>query len=169
MRRQPETGGGLWRRDREVTDLLLGVEGVDVAYGGAIQVLRGVSLEVPVGSIVAILGSNGAGKTTLLRTVSGLLLYHSGRITAGRVTMDGKDITGQDPALSVRNGMAQVMEGRRIFAELTVDENLKAGGYTRRSKTELKASYDRVMFLFPRLQERRKFQIARILLRRGFT
>jgi branched-chain amino acid transport system ATP-binding protein len=138
---------------------ILAVEGVEVVYGGAIQVLRGVSLEVPTGSVVAILGANGAGKTTLLRAISGLLLYQNGAITAGHVRFNGDDTTGVDSSALVRNGMAQVMEGRRIFAPLTVDENLKTGAYTRKDKAQIKESYDQVMVLFPRLAERRK-QVA---------
>ncbi len=135
---------------------MLNLTDVSVVYGGAIQVLRGVSLSVPRGSIVSILGANGAGKTTTLRAISGLLVYQGGRITAGSVTLKGLDITGKDPSNNVRAGMAQVMEGRRIFAELTVDENLQAGSYTRRDKGEVRASYERAMDLFPRLKERHK-------------
>ena len=133
----------------KANDALLSVQAVEVVYGGAIQVLRGVSVEVPVGKVVAILGANGAGKSTLLRTISGLLPYHGGRVTAGTIELDGASIVGADPSV-----MAQVMEGRRIFAELTVEENLKAGGYTRKDKAGLKVSRDRVMTLFPRLAER---------------
>jgi branched-chain amino acid transport system ATP-binding protein len=135
---------------------MLTLTDVSVVYGGAIQVLRGVSLNVPRGSIVSILGANGAGKTTTLRAVSGLLVYQGGRITSGAVQLKGVDITGKDPSANVKAGMAQVMEGRRIFAELTVDENLQAGSYTRKDKGEVKASYDRVMDLFPRLKERHR-------------
>jgi branched-chain amino acid transport system ATP-binding protein len=138
---------------------ILQVDAVEVVYGGAIQVLRGVSLVVPTGSVVAILGANGAGKTTLLRAVSGLLLYQNGAISGGKIAFNGADTTGKDSSVLVRNGMAQVMEGRRIFAPLTVDENLKAGAYTRKDKAGIKESYDRVMTLFPRLGERRK-QVA---------
>ena len=138
----------------KANDALLSVQAVEVVYGGAIQVLRGVSVEVPVGKVVAILGANGAGKSTLLRTISGLLPYHGGRVTAGTIALDGASIVGADPSVLVRSGMAQVMEGRRIFAELTVEENLKAGGYTRKDKAGLKVSRDRVMTLFPRLAER---------------
>ncbi len=144
---------------QDTTPPILIVDGVEVVYGGAIQVLRGVSLSVPTGSIVAILGANGAGKTTLLRAISGLLLYQNGAITAGAISFDGKDTTGGDTSALVRGGMAQVMEGRRIFAPLTVDENLKAGAYTRADKAGIKDSYDKVMALFPRLAERRK-QVA---------
>ncbi len=138
---------------------ILQVSDVEVAYGGAIQVLRGVSLDVPQGQIVAMLGANGAGKTTMLRAISGLLSYQNGRITAGHVKFNGKDITGVEPAQLVKNGMAQVMEGRRIFGELTVDENLKAGAYSRKDKQEIALAHERVMTLFPRLKERIK-QVA---------
>jgi branched-chain amino acid transport system ATP-binding protein len=135
---------------------ILTLDNVEVVYGGAIQVLRGISLKVPTGGIVAILGANGAGKTSTLRSISGLLLYQGGRITNGTVTFNGTDITEKDPSANVKAGMAQVMEGRRIFAELSVDENLQAGAYTRSDKGEIKASYERVMDLFPRLKERHK-------------
>jgi branched-chain amino acid transport system ATP-binding protein len=135
---------------------ILRVSNVEVVYNDVILVLRGVSLEVPHGSIVALLGANGAGKTTLLRSVSGLLKVHRGVVTKGNIELDGENIRGLDPAAIVRKGVSQVMEGRRIFAELTVDENLKAGGFTRRDKSELKASYERVMELFPLLAQRRR-------------
>ncbi len=133
------------------------LEAVDlqVVYGGAIQVLRGVTMAVEEGSVVSILGANGAGKTTLLRSLSGLLGHHAGRVTHGLVRLDGVESTTADAASLVRRGMAQVMEGRRVFAELTVTENLRTGAYTRRDKTEVAASYERVMTLFPRLAERR--------------
>jgi branched-chain amino acid transport system ATP-binding protein len=133
----------------------LAVRNVDVVYGSAIHVLRGVSLEVPTGAVVALLGANGAGKTTLLRAVSGLLSFHRGDITKGTVEFEGARIDGLDAAAIVRKGMAQVMEGRRIFAELTVDENLRAGAYSRRDRRAVRASYDRVLELFPLLADRR--------------
>lgn len=135
---------------------ILRVSNVEVVYSDVILVLRGVSLDVPRGSIVALLGANGAGKTTLLRAISGLLDVHRGEIRKGSIELEGKPIHELDPAVVVRRGISQVMEGRRIFKELTVDENLKAGGFTRRDKAELAASYDRVLELFPPLAERRK-------------
>jgi branched-chain amino acid transport system ATP-binding protein len=138
---------------------ILDVTNLDVLYGNAIQVLRGVSLQVPDGAVVSILGANGAGKTTLLRAVSGLLGYHGGTIAAGSIRFDGTETTQADPASLVRGGMAQVMEGRRIFAELTVHENLGTGAYARKDRNNVSQSYDRVMELFPRLQERRN-QVA---------
>jgi len=142
--------------DTVATDTILSVSNLEVVYNGVALVLRGVSLEVPRGQIVAVLGSNGAGKTTLLRAMTGLLDVHRGAITKGRVELEGERIDNRDPAATVRSGVSQVMEGRRIFASLTVDENLRAGAYTRRSKTEIAASYERVMELFPKLVDRRK-------------
>jgi branched-chain amino acid transport system ATP-binding protein len=125
---------------------ILAVRNLEVVYGSVIEGLRGVSLEVPQGKIVALLGANGAGKTTLLRALSGLLRFHRGSIARGTVEFDGQRI----------DGMAQVMEGRRIFAELTVDENLRAGAFTRRDRSGIKTSYERVLELFPLLAQRRK-------------
>jgi branched-chain amino acid transport system ATP-binding protein len=133
------------------------VANLEVVYNDIVLVLRGVSVAVPPGKIVAVLGANGAGKTTLLRAITGLLPVHRGKITKGRITLAGRDVTHHDPARRVRAGLAQVMEGRRVFAELTVDENLRTGAYTNRSG--LAASLDRVMQLFPVLKERRR-QIA---------
>jgi branched-chain amino acid transport system ATP-binding protein len=135
---------------------ILAVRGLEVVYSDVILVLRGVSLDVPTGSIVALLGANGAGKTTLLRAVSGLLSVHRGKVTKGSVELDGVALKGLDPASVVRRGLGQVMEGRRVFAELTVDENLRAGAFTRRDKAEVKASFERVMELFPVLADRRR-------------
>ena len=134
----------------------LAVRNVEVVYGSAIHVLRGVSLEVEPGGIVALLGANGAGKTTLLRTVSGLLRFHHGSLTKGTVEFRGDRIDGLDAAAIVRRGMAQVMEGRRIFAELSVDENLRTGGYSRHDRAAVKASYEQVLELFPVLEQRRR-------------
>jgi branched-chain amino acid transport system ATP-binding protein len=134
---------------------ILGVRNLEVVYQDVVLVLRGVSLELPRGEIVALLGANGAGKTTLLRAVTGLLGVHRGRVTKGTVELDGQSIGGRDAASIVRRGVAQVMEGRRIFAELTVEENLRAGGFTR-SRTEVKEAHDRVLDLFPVLAERRR-------------
>ncbi|RZQ65451.1 ABC transporter ATP-binding protein [Amycolatopsis suaedae] len=133
---------------------MLSVANLEVVYQDVVLVLRGLSLEVPDGAVVALLGANGAGKTTLLRAVTGLLGPHRGKITKGTVHLAGAPITGADPADVVRRGIAQVMEGRRVFAELTVDENLRAGGYTRR-RADARQSYQRVLDLFPVLAKRR--------------
>ena len=135
---------------------LLEVRNVEVVYNDVVLVLRGVSLTIDRGEIVTLLGANGAGKTTLLRAVTGLLEVHRGRVTKGGIRFGGKAVEHQDPSKLVRAGVSQVMEGRRIFAELTVDENLKAGAYTVRDKAEMAASYERVMELFPVLAPRRK-------------
>ena len=129
---------------------------LEVVYNDVVLVLRGVSIEVPEGKVVALLGANGAGKTTLLRAVTGLLDVHRGKITKGSVALGGRDVTRSDPASLVRAGLGQVMEGRRIFAELTVDENLRTGAFTRRDKAGIAASYERVMELFPVLKDRRR-------------
>jgi branched-chain amino acid transport system ATP-binding protein len=142
----PDTGG----------PPVLAVRGVEVVYNDVVLVLRGVSMTVPRGAIVALLGANGAGKTTLLRALSGLLGVHRGAVTKGTIELEGQAITRADPASIVRRGMSQVMEGRRIFAELTVDENLRAGAFSRRRGDDTKGSYDRVMDLFPVLKDRRK-------------
>ena len=129
---------------------------LEVVYDDVILVLRGVSLTVPAGKIVALLGANGAGKTTLLRAVTGLLDIHRGRITKGSVRLGDRDITRAQAPDIVRSGLSQVMEGRRIFAELSVDENLRTGSFTRRDKAGVAESYERVMALFPILKTRRK-------------
>ena len=135
---------------------MLEVKNLEVVYNDVILVLRGLSLTVPDGKIVSLLGANGAGKTTTLRAISGLLDVHEGDITKGSVAWDGHALTHADPAEIVRSGISQVLEGRRIFAELTVDENLRTGAYTNKDKGSVSAAYDRVMELFPRLKERRK-------------
>src|SRR3546814_650948 len=134
----------------------LSVRNLEVVYNDVALVLRGVTLEVPRGGIAALLGANGAGKTTLLRAITGLLRIHRGAITKGDVLLDGDSITGHDPAQIVRHGISHVMEGRRIFAELTVEENLRAGAYTKRDRNEVKRNHERVMELFPVLADRRR-------------
>jgi branched-chain amino acid transport system ATP-binding protein len=133
---------------------LLEIRNLEVVYDDVMLVLRGVSLRVPTGSIVALLGANGAGKTTLLRAMSGLLGVHDGEITKGSVTLDGEPIHRLKPAQIVRKGVSQVMEGRRILGELTVEENLRVGAHT--SPRELDANLERVYGLFPVLRGRRK-------------
>jgi len=133
---------------------MLEVANLEVVYNDVVLVLRGLSLEVNDGQIVALLGSNGAGKTTTLRAITGLLDIHEGDITKGSIILDGDRIDGRDPAVIVKLGISQVLEGRRVFAELSVDENLRSGGYTNRSQA--KHAYERVMDLFPVLRDRRK-------------
>ncbi len=134
---------------------MLAVENLEVVYNDVVLVLRGISIEVPDGKIVALLGANGAGKTTTLRAISGLLDIHEGDVTRGEIHFNGVDITEEDPSKRVRRGISQVMEGRRVFAELTVEDNLRAGAYVNRNASKVKASHDRVMTMFPRLAERK--------------
>lgn len=134
---------------------ILTIHDLEVVYNDVISALRDVTLEVPTGEIVALLGANGAGKTTTLRAVSGLLDHHGGKVSRGDVLFDGRSVKGRNPATMVSSGMAQVMEGRRIFSELTVDENLRAGAFTRK-RAEVAEIQERVMELFPVLAERRK-------------
>jgi branched-chain amino acid transport system ATP-binding protein len=138
-----ETGG----------ELLLAVNNIEVIYEDVILVLRGLSMEVPRGKVIALLGSNGAGKSTTLKAISGLLPSENGEITEGSIVFDGRDVTRADAADIVRLGVSQVMEGRRVFGHLTVEENLLAGAYTRRGawRDDLEMIYG----YFPPLKERR--------------
>jgi branched-chain amino acid transport system ATP-binding protein len=135
---------------------LLTVKNLEVVYNDVILVLRGISLDVPDGKIVALLGANGAGKTTTMRAITGLLDHHGGDITKGKISLEGEEISAAKPSYIVRRGISQVMEGRRIFAEMTVDENLQAGAYVNASRKQTDEAYERVMNLFPALSERRK-------------
>jgi branched-chain amino acid transport system ATP-binding protein len=132
---------------------VLEVRNLEVVYDDVMLVLRGVSLTVPAGEIVALLGANGAGKTTLLRAITGLLDVHDGEITKGAVLLDGAPMHRLRPAAIVRRGISQVMEGRRIFAELTVEENLRIGAHT--SPRTVNARLGEVLALFPVLAHRR--------------
>ena len=132
---------------------MLQVRNLEVVYDDVMLVLRGVSLAVPPGAIVALLGANGAGKTTLLRALTGLLDVHDGEVTKGAVLLDDEPLHHLRPAAIVRRGVSQVMEGRRIFAELSVEENLRVGGYAK--PKQLGDGLDRVYGLFPLLEERR--------------
>jgi branched-chain amino acid transport system ATP-binding protein len=134
---------------------MLTVENLEVVYNDVVLVLRGISLGVGGDQIVALLGANGAGKTTTLRAITGLLEVHEGEVTKGEVTFDDVDVTHLDPATRVGLGISQVMEGRRIFAELDVEDNLRAGAYVNRDGSKVHDAHDRVMTLFPRLNERR--------------
>jgi branched-chain amino acid transport system ATP-binding protein len=135
---------------------MLEIANLEVVYNEVILVLRGLSIEVSDGQIVALLGANGAGKTTTTRAITGLLDMHEGKITKGSVTFRGDRIDGSDPSLIVRSGITQVMEGRRVFAELTVDENLVTGGITNTDRSSIAEAHDRVMTMFPLLADRRK-------------
>ncbi|MET1027838.1 MAG: ABC transporter ATP-binding protein [Dongiaceae bacterium] len=135
---------------------LLRVQDVEAIYDQAILALRGVSLTVTEGAIVALLGANGAGKTTTLKAVSNLLRAERGTISRGSITFKGEAIIKQDPADLVRRGIAQVLEGRHCFAHLTVEENLLSGGFVRRvSRRVLNQDLEQIYTWFPRLKARR--------------
>ena len=135
---------------------MLAIHNLEVVYSDVVLVLRGVSIDVPEGSIVAVLGPNGAGKTTLLRAITGLLPVHRGKVTKGTIELEGREIQREDAPTIVRSGVAQVMEGRRVFSDLTVDENLRAGGFVRRDRASLRQSYQRILDMFPVLADRRE-------------
>jgi branched-chain amino acid transport system ATP-binding protein len=138
---------------------LLTVNGIEVIYNHVILVLKGVSLQVPEGRIVALLGGNGAGKTTTLRAVSNLLKGERGEVTKGAIEYKGERIESLTPADLVKRGVIQVMEGRHCFGHLTVEENLLTGAYTRGlSRGELAEALERVYHYFPRLKQRRASQ-----------
>ncbi|WP_082905479.1 ABC transporter ATP-binding protein [Bradyrhizobium centrolobii] len=135
---------------------VLSVNNIEVVYDHVILVLKGVSLEVPRGGIVALLGANGAGKTTTLKAISNLLHAERGEVTKGSILFDGVEVQSQSPNDLVRRGCIQVMEGRRAFPHLTVEENLLTGAFTRRdSRSAIAQDLERVYAYFPRLTERR--------------
>ena len=127
---------------------MLKIENLHVSYGG-IKALRGISLEVPDGKIVTLIGANGAGKSTTLRTISGLV-----KADSGSITYDGQELLGKPINKILEAGIAQSPEGRRVFANLTVLENLKIGAYLRKDKAETEKDLEWVYSLFPRLRER---------------
>lgn len=138
---------------------LLQVENVEVVYDHVILVLKGVSLAVPTGGIVALLGANGAGKSTTLKAISNLLHAERGEVTRGAVRLDGQEVHGLSPNEMVRRGCLQVMEGRHCFAHLTVEENLLTGAYTRKDgSAAVRRELEQVYEFFPRLRERRRSQ-----------
>ena len=141
---------------------LLVVNNIEVIYDHVILVLKGVSLQVPEGGVVALLGANGAGKSTTLKAISGLLRTERGDVTKGTVEFQGEPIHRHGPAEVVRRGIVQVMEGRHVFEHLTVEENLLTGAYTRRNGSTLKQELEKVYVYFPRLKERQNSQAGYI-------
>jgi len=137
---------------------VLALNNIEVVYDNVILVLKGVSLRADQGRITALLGANGAGKTTTLKAISGLLRTERGRVTKGSIELDGRRIDPLAPYDVVRNGIVQVFEGRRVFASLTVEENLIAGAHTRHDSKAVRENIDRVYESFPRLKERRYLQ-----------
>ena len=136
---------------------ILSVNNIEVVYDHVILVLKGVSLEVPKGEIVALLGANGAGKSTTLKAISNLLSAERGEVTKGSIVLDGAEVHALTPNELVQRGCIQVMEGRHCFAHLSVEENLLTGAYTRRDgKIAIRRDLDLVYSYFPRLQERRR-------------
>ena len=137
----------------------LSINNIEVIYDHVILVLKGVSLEVPEGGIVALLGANGAGKTTTLKAISNLLRAERGEVTKGSIEFQGKRVDQLTPNDLVKGGVIQVMEGRHCFGHLTVEENLLTGAYTRsQSRAEQKRNLEKVYAYFPRLKERRGSQ-----------
>ena len=141
--------------NQEKAQPILALNNVEVIYDDVILVLKGMSLEVHEGQIVALLGANGAGKSTTLKAISGLLKGEEGEVTDGSISYMGKTIDTVDPEKRVSMGIFQVMEGRRVFDDLNVDENLYAGAHTRKSRTDVKNDMEMVFEYFPRLTERR--------------
>ena len=139
----------------ESTKPLLAVNNIEVIYDHVILVLKGVSLRVPPGGIVALLGANGAGKSTTLKAISGLLRTERGEVTKGAVEFRDQAIHRRDPTDIVRHGIVQVMEGRHVFEHLTVEENLQTGAYTRRNGRSITDDLELVYRYFPRLKDRR--------------
>jgi branched-chain amino acid transport system ATP-binding protein len=141
---------------------LLAVNNIEVIYDHVILVLKGVSLRVPEGGIVALLGANGAGKSTTLKAISGLLRTERGDVTKGSIEFQGDPIHARNPNEVVRRGIVQVMEGRHVFEHLTVEENLLTGAYTRGGGAAMKHDLELVYGYFPRLKERRAFRAGYI-------
>jgi branched-chain amino acid transport system ATP-binding protein len=150
----PGSRGTLVEPAREAGGPILAVRNLEVVYQDVVLVLRGVSLEVPRGEIVALLGANGAGKTTTIRAISGLLRLHSGRMLSGSVELQGAEISKLRANKIVSQGVAQVPEGRMVFAELTVEENLRIGATARKGGYTAE-DIDRVFELFPSISSRR--------------
>jgi branched-chain amino acid transport system ATP-binding protein len=140
-----------------VPEAILSLNNIEVVYDRVILVLKGVSLSVPGGGIVALLGANGAGKTTTLKAISNLLRSERGEVTKGAITFDGAEVQSLSPNDLVRRGCIQVMQGRYCFGHLTVEENLLTGAFTRREgAAAIRADLDKVYAYFPRLREKRQ-------------
>ena len=146
-------------RPSDLGEIQLEVNNIEVVYHDIIQVLRGVSLQVPRGKIVALLGTNGAGKTTTLRAISGLLKPENGSVREGSVTFEGEEVHNASGQTIVKSGIVQVPEGRRVFKHLSIEENLRVGSITRRdSAAAIKEDLERIYEIFPKLYNLRKRQ-----------
>jgi len=138
---------------------ILKIENIEVMYDNVISALHDVSLSVPRGKIVALLGGNGAGKSTTLKAISTMLASERGKVTKGKIIYDGTSVTNQNPTEMVGLGMVQVLEGRRCFGHLTVEENIITGAYSRKlTNSEMKDELDKIYSYFNRLKDRRKSQ-----------
>ena len=155
MSDRPVAVAGAAAKATAPADPLLRVDGIEVVYQRSVLALQNVSLEVRPGQVVTLLGSNGAGKTTVMRAISGLLPIHDGHITKGSVTYAGSKVTDAESAAIVRLGIGQVLEGRRVFQQLSVEDNLRVGGIRQR-RGDYAAHLDRVYQLFPNLKDRRR-------------
>ena len=141
------------------TEDILKIENIEVMYDSVISALHDVSLSVPRGKIVALLGGNGAGKSTTLKAISTMLASERGKVTKGKITYDGTIISNQNPTEMVGLGMVQVLEGRRCFGHLTVEENIITGAYSRKlTNSEMKNELEKIYSYFNRLKDRRKSQ-----------
>jgi branched-chain amino acid transport system ATP-binding protein len=137
-------------------DAILSVNNIEVIYDHVILVLKGVSLDVPKGGIVALLGANGAGKTTTLKAISNLLHSERGEVTKGSIVFEGQEVQGLSPNQLVRRGCVQVMEGRHCFGHLTIEENLLTGAFTRKDgRAAIASDIEMIYQYFPRLKDRR--------------
>lgn len=145
-------------KEKAESEPLLQVNNIEVIYDHVILVLKGVSLSVPRGGVIALLGANGAGKSTTLKAISNLLRAERGEVTKGSITLDGESVQHLSATELVRRGCVQVMEGRHIFEHLTVEENLLTGAYTRGAAKDIQDDLEMVYQYFPRLKERRKAQ-----------
>jgi branched-chain amino acid transport system ATP-binding protein len=135
---------------------MLLLQDIAVTYQNVVPAVQGVSLEVPDKAVVTLLGANGAGKTTIMRAISGLLSIHKASIVRGTISFNGERIDRLNTTQIVQRGISQVLEGRRLFADLTVDENLRTGAIAAQDSASVRHAYDQVMALFPVLRERRK-------------
>ena len=145
--------------EQNISENILEIKNIEVVYDDVILAISDVSLDVPKGSIVALLGGNGAGKSTTLKSVSTMLASERGKVTKGSITYNGQQVEKLNPSDMVNLGLVQVLEGRRCFGHLTVEENVISGAYIRKlSKSEIKSELERMYSYFPRLKERRKSQ-----------
>jgi len=139
----------------EPTNSILKINNIEVKYHEVILVIKGVSIEVPEGGIVALLGANGAGKSTILKAISGLLKHENGQVTDGSIEFMGQRINRMPPEKIAKLGIVQVIEGRRVFEHLTVEQNLKVGAHMRKFGRSIKEGLEMVYHYFPRLHQKR--------------